>query len=57
MLFIIAVIAALLTLILYTNLKKSGRKQEAFVSIAGFVIALGVIVFNLFLLQIGKYAF
>jgi regulator of protease activity HflC (stomatin/prohibitin superfamily) len=48
MFFIVAVIVAVLSLILFLSLKKSGRKQESMVTLLAFSISAVVIVVNLF---------
>ena len=51
MTFLFEVLAAVAGLVLYFNMKKVGKKQEASVAIIVFVVALLVGVFNLFTLN------
>ncbi|MBN1302160.1 MAG: prohibitin family protein [Melioribacteraceae bacterium] len=48
MLFIVAIIILIVGVIMNRSLKKSGRRQEATLSLGAIVIGLGIAVFNLF---------
>lgn len=46
--FLVAVIVVIVGAVVYFKMKKTGRKQEAFVSIVAILIAGGVAIFNVF---------